>query len=168
VLQWVSEHRTVAGYPEADAIDPATVLTGPVDVLIPSALEDAITVRNADQIQAQIIIEAANGPITPEADEILLSRGVTVVPDILANAGGVTVSYFEWTQNIQQFQWDLDRVNSELEKKMRKAYVEVAAQAASSKVNLRTAAFILAIKRVARAALTRRHTSMEIPSGLLS
>ena len=94
-------------------------------MFVPAALEDAITKDNAAEVRASIIVEGANGPTTPEADEILRDRGVVVVPDILANAGGVTVSYFEWTQNIQQFRWDLDKVNAELEKVMTRAYADV-------------------------------------------
>ncbi|MGH8166404.1 MAG: glutamate dehydrogenase, partial [Woeseiaceae bacterium] len=108
------------------------------------------------------VVEGANGPTTPEADEILRQRGVLIVPDILANAGGVSVSYYEWVQNIQQFRWDLERVNTELEKTMRQAYRAVADIARERKVDLRTAAFVLAIRRVAQAALARRPTVRDI------
>ncbi|MEE8212585.1 MAG: Glu/Leu/Phe/Val dehydrogenase dimerization domain-containing protein, partial [Acidiferrobacterales bacterium] len=121
LVEWAGEHRTVKGFPGGDAFDGPEVLTWKADVLIPAALEDAITKENAGEIQADIIVEAANGPTTPEADEILQKRGVLVIPDILANAGGVTVSYFEWAQNIQQFRWELERINDELSKIMRKA-----------------------------------------------
>ncbi len=109
-----------------------------------------------------MIVEGANGPTTPEADEILRQKGVTVVPDILANAGGVTVSYFEWAQNIQQFRWEIDRVNTELEKVMRKAYAAVRDVAREKNIDLRTAAFVLAIRRVGHAALSRRYISEKI------
>jgi glutamate dehydrogenase/leucine dehydrogenase len=162
LVAWAAEHRTVKGFPGGDAFDGPEVLTWKADVLIPAALEDAITKENAGEIQADIIVEAANGPTTPEADEILQKRGVLVIPDILANAGGVTVSYFEWAQNIQQFRWELERINDELSKIMRKAYAAVSAIAKEKNVNLRTAAFVLAIRRVAQAALSRRYISEDI------
>ena len=162
LVAWAGEHRTVKGFPGGDAFDGPEVLTWKADVLIPAALEDAITKENAGEIQADIIVEAANGPTTPEADEILQKRGVLVIPDILANAGGVTVSYFEWAQNIQQFRWELERINDELSKIMRKAYAAVSAIAKEKNVNLRTAAFVLAIRRVAQAALSRRYISEDI------
>ena len=108
-----------------------------------------------------MIVEGANAPTTPEADEIFQRRGITVVPDILANAGGVTVSYFEWAQNIQQFRWELERVNAELDRVMRRAYADVRGVAREMKVDSRTAALILAIKRVGQAALAR--TSLRHP-----
>jgi glutamate dehydrogenase (NAD(P)+) len=157
LIEWVGEHRTVKGFPEADAFDSPDVITWNADVLIPAALEDAITRDNANDVQAKIVVEGANGPTTPEADDILRDRGVVVVPDILANAGGVTVSYFEWAQNIQHFRWELDRVTNELEKVMRRAYAAVRDEAGSRGLDLRTAAFTLAIQRVGRAALSRRH-----------
>jgi glutamate dehydrogenase (NAD(P)+) len=156
LVAWTTEHRTVAGFAGGEAFDGPEIIAWPADVLIPAALEDAIDEKNASQVRAQIVVEAANAPTTPEADAILHDRGVLIVPDILANAGGVTVSYFEWAQNIQQFRWELDRVNSELEKTMRRAYASVREVAAEKKVDLRTAAFVLAIQRVGRAALSRR------------
>ena len=167
VLRWVREQRTVAGYPDAQPIEPDAVLTYAADVLIPAALEDAITEENVEDVRAGIVVEAANGPVTPAAHDVLHARGVTVIPDILANAGGVTVSYFEWTQNIQQFRWDLDRVNGELERIMRKAYRDVASVVEAGGLDMRTAAFVLAIRRVARAATTRRQMNTEIPQRLL-
>ena len=156
LCRWGAEKRTVQGFADGDAFDSSEIITWDADVLIPAALEDVITKDNAKDVRAEIVIEAANGPTTPEADEMLTKRGVTVVPDILANAGGVTVSYFEWAQNIQRFQWDLERVNGELETKMRKAYRDVKDVATDKEVDLRTAAFVLAIQRVGRAAQSRR------------
>jgi glutamate dehydrogenase (NAD(P)+) len=156
LVAWAEEHRTVDGFPGGEAFEGSEVITWPADVLIPAALENAITAENARDIRATFIVEAANGPTTPAADEILLERGVTVVPDILANAGGVTVSYFEWAQNIQQFRWELDRVTDELEKVMVRAWADVRKVAREKAIDLRTAAFVLGIQRVARAALSRR------------
>jgi glutamate dehydrogenase (NAD(P)+) len=167
LLEWLHEKGVVSGFTGADAVDGAAVLTHPADVLIPAAMECAITTDNAADINASVIVEAANGPVTPEAHEILTQRGIAVIPDILANAGGVTVSYFEWSQNIQQFRWTLERVNQELEDTMRKAYADVAKVAASSGLDLRTAAFVLAIKRVARAAASRRTIGKHLPASLL-
>ena len=159
---WAGEHRTVKGFPDADPFDSAEVITWNADVLIPAALEAAITKDNANDIRAKFIVEGANGPTTPEADEILQKRGVVVVPDILANAGGVTVSYFEWTQNVQRFRWELETITNELEKIMRRAYAAVRDLAKEKQVDLRTAAFILAVRRVGRAALSRRPTVKQI------
>jgi len=167
LLQWVESNKVVAGFPGADAIDGAAVLTCKADVLIPAALEGAITVDNAQQVQAEVVVEAANGPVSPEAHDILTARGITVIPDILANAGGVTVSYFEWSQNIQQFRWELERVNLELERVMRRAYNDVATIARESNLDLRTAALVLAIKRVVRAATYRNNIRHLLPPSLL-
>ena len=142
------------------------MLTCKCDVLIPAALENAITSDNAPAVQAEIVVEAANGPLTPEAHEILVGRDITVIPDILANAGGVTVSYFEWSQNIQQFQWEEARVIEELDRKMRRAYQSVATLARDENLDQRTAAFVLAIKRVVRAATTRRAMQGQLPASL--
>jgi len=132
-------------------------------VLVPAALEDAINEDNADGIKAGIIVEGANAPTTPEAHQALVDRDVLVVPDILANAGGVTVSYFEWAQNIQRFSWDEERVNRELDKKMSRAYRSVRETAEQHGIDMRTAAFVLAIRRVGRAALARVHVGQELP-----
>jgi glutamate dehydrogenase (NAD(P)+) len=166
LLEWTAEHGVVEGFPGADAIDGAAVLTYKADVLIPAALENAITADNAGEVQAEVVVEAANGPVTPDAHDALHQRGITVIPDILANAGGVTVSYFEWSQNIQQFSWELERVNSELEKVMRRAYGGVAQLARESSLDLRTAAFVLAIKRVMRAAATRQAVGHHLPESM--
>lgn len=168
LLAHVKEHGVVEGFPGGDKIDGADVLTYKADVLIPAALEEAITADNANDIQAEIVVEAANGPCTPEAHDMLVKRDITVIPDILANAGGVTVSYFEWSQNIQQFQWQESRVVEELERKMRSAYQAVADLAQHDKLDLRTAAFVLAIKRVARAATHRQAVRQYLPQSLLS
>ena len=155
LLEWSREYGTVNGFPGGNAFDSPDVLTWDADVLIPAALGGVLTADNASDVRASIIIEAANGPTTPEADQIFHERGIIVVPDILANAGGVTVSYFEWAQNIQQFRWELDRVRRELEDYMRKAFRAVSDVATARKIDLRTAAFVLAIQRVAEAAMSR-------------
>ena len=165
LLDYAAANRTVHEFDGGDAIDPAGIAAWDADVFIPAALEDAITMDNVDDVRAGIIVEAANGPVSPDADEVLRSRGVTIVPDILANAGGVTVSYFEWAQNIQQFRWELDRVQTELERVMRRAYDAVRGVAKEKKVDLRTAAFVLAIRRVGRAAKSRHSIREEIDFG---
>lgn len=157
LIEWTKQHRTVAEFPGGDAFESSLVLTWDADVLVPAALGDVLTKDNAEDVRASIIVEAANAPTKPEADEIFRRRGILVVPDILANAGGVTVSYFEWAQNIQQFRWELDRIRTELSAHMRKAYHSVADVAQKHDTDLRTAAFILAIQRVGEAALSRRH-----------
>ncbi|MFP5501101.1 MAG: Glu/Leu/Phe/Val family dehydrogenase, partial [Candidatus Sericytochromatia bacterium] len=148
---WVREHKTIKGFPGGDPVSNEDLLLLPCDVLIPAALGHVITKDNASEIRASMIIEAANSPVTPEADEILEERGIMVVPDILANAGGVTVSYFEWTQNIQQFKWDLDKVNQELRRIMLRAFLTVYKLATEKKLSMRTAAFIVGIGRVGKA-----------------
>ena len=153
-----NEERSVAGYPDADAFDGSEIVTWDADVFVPAALEEVITKENAGDVRATIVVEGANGPTTPEADEILHKNGVLVIPDILGNAGGVTVSYFEWAQNIQQFRWDLDRVTEELSKTMHRAYGAVRDVAKERKVDMRTAAFVLAITRVGKAATSRYHS----------
>jgi glutamate dehydrogenase (NAD(P)+) len=159
---WTREHGGVKGFPIGEAFEGSKVITWDVDVLVPAALEDAIHADNASAVKASIIVEGANGPTTPEADEILVKKGVLIIPDILANAGGVTVSYFEWAQNIQQFRWDEERVNAELDKKMSDAYRAVRGVATEFDVDMRTAAFVLAIRRVGRAALARTHIRQEL------
>jgi glutamate dehydrogenase (NAD(P)+) len=165
LIDWTVEHGTVNGFNGGSPFNGPDVITWPADVLIPAALEDAITAENAGDVKASLIVEGANGPTTPEADEILLDRGVITVPDILANAGGVTVSYFEWAQNIQQFRWELDRVNTELEKVMVRAYQSVRDVARSRSIDLRTAAFVIGIERVGRAAIARQPIREEITLG---
>jgi glutamate dehydrogenase (NAD(P)+) len=131
------------------------VLEVPCDVLVPAALENQITLQNAEKVKARIVAEAANGPTTPDADLVLHNRGVMVIPDVLANAGGVTVSYFEWVQDLQELFWDEDDVNKRLERVMTKAFADVHAMAVKHNVELRTGAYILAIDRVANATRTR-------------
>lgn len=146
---------SISGFDGGDRIDPADLFATECDVLIPAALGNVLTKDNAAAVTAKFVIEGANGPTTPEADEIFAKRGITVVPDILANAGGVVVSYFEWVQNIQQFRWTEERVIAELQSVMNEAYREVMKTAKSSHCDLRTAAFQLAISRVARATALR-------------
>ena len=123
----------------------------PCDILIAASLEEQITADNADKMKARIIVEGANGPTTPEADTILSNLGVTVVPDILANAGGVVVSYFEWVQDLQHYFWNEDEVNQRMESIMVRSYEEVDEMAKSERVSLREAALLLAVRRVAEA-----------------
>ncbi|HZI93138.1 MAG TPA: Glu/Leu/Phe/Val dehydrogenase [Patescibacteria group bacterium] len=146
---------TVVGLPETEKISNADLLTLPCDILIPAALENQITVQNAHAIRARIVAEAANGPTTPAADRVLFKNGIKVLPDILANAGGVTVSYFEWVQGLQSFFWTEDEVNKKLESIMIRAYAEVQKRAREFNVDMRTAAYILAVGRVAETTLTR-------------
>ncbi|MEM6315085.1 MAG: Glu/Leu/Phe/Val dehydrogenase [Planctomycetota bacterium] len=138
-------------YPEADAIPNEDLLTLDCDVLIPAAMENTITAVIAPHIKASIVVEAANGPTTPGADEILRDAGVTILPDILANAGGVTVSYFEWVQGLDAYFWDLKRVQDELQKIMEAAFDRVNAMADEADCDYRTAAYTLAVQRVADA-----------------
>ena len=160
---WVDEHGGVKGFSGGEAFDNTEIITWDAHVLVPAALEGAINKDNAPDVKASIIVEGANAPTTPEADEILNEKGVLIIPDILANAGGVTASYFEWAQNIQQFRWTEERVNAELDKKMRQAYNSVREVATEFDIDMRTAAFVLAIRRVGKAALARVHIKTEIP-----
>jgi len=148
-------HGSVVGFPEADQISNADLLELPCDILVPAALENQITSANAARIKARIVAEAANGPTTPEADAILYDRGILVLPDILANAGGVTVSYFEWVQDLQDFFWSENEVNAKLEHVMVSSFEQVRSIALQRKVHMRTAAYLLAVQRVADATLTR-------------
>ena len=154
-LAHVKEKRVLEGWTGATVLPSEELLLLPCDVLIPAALGAVITKDNANDLRCRIVAEGANGPTTPEADEILQRRGITILPDIYANAGGVTVSYFEWVQNIQQFAWDETRVRVELERIMRTAFAHLIKAAAVHRVDLRTAAFIVAIERVARATAQR-------------
>lgn len=154
-LRYKERAGTVVGMPGASRISNDDLLALKCDILVPAALENAITLHNADQIKAKIIVEAANGPTTPHADEILSRKGIFVVPDILANAGGVTVSYFEWAQDLQGFFWQVQEVNSKLEFVMRRAFNDVHETMRKFHVYPRAAAYILAVGRVADATLVR-------------
>jgi glutamate dehydrogenase (NAD(P)+) len=151
VLGWKQEHGTVQGFPGADDITNAEVLTIECDILIPAALENQITNHNAADVKARIVAEAANGPTTPEADRILHDQGVFLIPDILCNAGGVTVSYFEWVQDLNRDHWTEEIVNEKLRLIMTKAFHEVQSIAHRESVDNRTAAYLLAVDRVANA-----------------
>jgi glutamate dehydrogenase (NAD(P)+) len=153
-LAYAHKNRVLQGF-GAPSVDSGALLTQKCDVLIPAALGGVITADVAKDLACSLVVEGANGPTTPEASDALHARGITVLPDILANAGGVTVSYFEWVQNIQQFAWDEARVRAELERIMRAAFAAVAAVARDKNVDLRTAAFLVAIERVARATALR-------------
>ncbi len=149
--------RILEGYtaPGVEQVSNAELLEIPCDVLVPAALENQITDLNAPRIRAKVIVEGANGPTTPAADAILEDRGITVVPDILANAGGVTVSYFEWVQGLQSFFWDEIDVNAKLEKIMVDAFDQVYTLSKQRDVSMRLAAYLLAVRRVADATLIR-------------
>ena len=148
LLQYVAQHRTVDDFPGADPLTNDQLFALEADILIPAALENQITTDNAADIRASIVVEAANGPVTPEANNILHERGVFVVPDILANSGGVTVSYFEWVQDRHGYFWEESEVNARLEKKMYDAFHEVLRTSTKYNVDMRTAAYIVAIARV--------------------
>ncbi len=151
VLAHKQETGSVVEYPGTEAVSNQELLELPCDILVLAALENQVTAANAPHIKAKLIAEAANGPTTPEADEILRERGIFVLPDILANAGGVTVSYFEWVQNLQELWWDLEDVNERLEETMVRAFNNVYALHREREVDMRTAAYVLAVDRVAEA-----------------
>lgn len=155
VIEYAHRNGSLEGYPKADAVTNDELLLLPCDVLIPAALEGQITERNADNLQARLIVEAANGPTTPAADAILEERGIQLIPDILANAGGVVVSYFEWVQDLQSFFWDEDEVFRQLRRIMTRGYDVTVRTAEEHNVTLRNAAQIAAIKRVSEAIKTR-------------
>ncbi|MDI6601995.1 MAG: Glu/Leu/Phe/Val dehydrogenase [Thermoanaerobacteraceae bacterium] len=146
-----AEHRNVDGFPGSTTINKDDILYLDVDILVPAALENVITSENADRIKARIIGEGANGPTTPEADEILTKKDIVVIPDILANAGGVTVSYFEWVQNLYGYYWTEEEVSQKEELMMVDAFDAVYKLSREHNVNLRTAAYMLSVKRVAEA-----------------
>jgi len=155
VIAWKQEHGTVQGFPGSKDITNAQVLEVDCDILIPAALENQITARNADNIKARLVAEAANGPTTPEADEILWKKSIFMIPDILCNAGGVTVSYFEWVQDLNRDHWSEQIVNEKLKVIMVKAFQETLAIARREQIYMRTAAYLLAVKRVAEATQMR-------------
>lgn len=146
---------TVVGFPGSKEITNNDLLTSDVDILIPAAFENQITDVNAKDVKAKVISEAANGPTTPEADEVIYEKGIMVIPDILASAGGVTVSYFEWVQNLMNFYWTEEEVNSRLEQMMIQSFNAVYDMHAKEKVSMREAAFMVAVKRVADAMRVR-------------
>ena len=152
---WKAEHGTVVGFPGAARITNAELLELECDILIPAALENQITSANAARIRAKIVAEAANGPTTPEADEVLAGRGIFLIPDILCNAGGVTVSYFEWVQDLNRDHWSEEVVNAKLREIMVRSFGEVYAMSKKERVHMRTAAYLVAVKRVADATALR-------------
>jgi glutamate dehydrogenase (NAD(P)+) len=149
LIKWTGQHKTVAGFPHGEPLAGDKIFELDVDILIPAALENQVTVDNAPKIKAKIIAEGANGPTTPEADNLLHERGAFIIPDILANAGGVTTSYFEWVQDRYGYFWEERDVNERLEKKMYDAFHKVLETSLKYKCDMRTAAYIVAIDRVA-------------------
>lgn len=149
------ETGSVAGTPGTEPVSNDELLTLDVTVLVPAALGEVITAENAGEVRAKLILEAANHPVTPDADDILADRGIEVLPDILVNAGGVTVSYFEWTQNLQEFKWSEEQVNNQLKRHMVTAYTAVRERASQAGVTPRQAAFQIGVERVANAARLR-------------
>ena len=149
LMTHVKETGTLAGFPGSEPVSNAALLELPCDVLVPAAIGGQITVHNADRIHARIVAEGANGPTTPEADDILSDRGVLVIPDVLANAGGVVVSYFEWVQGLQYYFWRESEINSRLHELITRAYNQVATLSKRESVNLRMAALMLGVRRVA-------------------
>ncbi len=154
-LRYSKEHGSLKGLPDTELVTNSELLELPCDVLIPAALENQLTGRNAARIKPRLIIEAANGPTDPEADHIFNDAGITVIPDILANAGGVTVSYFEWVQDLQRFFWAENEINDRLETIMKRSYREVAREASEQGTHLRMGAYLLAVENVARATESR-------------
>jgi glutamate dehydrogenase len=148
LVEYCRQKKTIVGFPGAQAIDPDEVLFADVDIVVPAALENQITEENAHDIKCRILAEGANGPTTPEADAILQKKGVFVIPDILCNAGGVTVSYFEWVQNRIGYFWTEDEVNRRLEEKMVAAFKDVLDVDLEHNVSMRIAAYMVAIQRV--------------------
>jgi len=155
LLQYKKETGSVNGFKDSETITNAELLGLQCDILLPAALENQIVKTNADSIKAKVIIEGANGPTTSEADKILGGKGIVIIPDILANAGGVVVSYLEWVQGLQSFFWDEPEVNTYLQKIMTNAFAEVLEISQRNKADMRTAAYMLSIRRVAEAIATR-------------
>jgi glutamate dehydrogenase (NAD(P)+) len=155
LIQHATATRSVAGFPGADTITNEELLALKVDVLIPAALENQITSGNADKVQCKVLAEGANGPTTPEADDLLNAKGVFIIPDILCNGGGVVVSYLEWVQDLQAFFWEEEEISRHLERHVTKAFRRVVAEAEKRRIDNRTAAQVLAIQRVAEVTLIR-------------
>ena len=155
VIRHKEQTGTVAGYRKGEPITNEEVLELPCEILVPRALEGVVTGKNAARVKARLVVEGANGPLTPEADQILREHKIFVVPDILANAGGVTVSYFEWVQDLQSFFWTEEEINERLERIMVRSFREVLAVSQERKVDMRTAALVRAVGRVADALMTR-------------
>jgi glutamate dehydrogenase (NAD(P)+) len=155
LCQYVQENRTLRGFPDGEEISNEQLLELPCDVLVPAALQNQITADNVDRIQCKLLAEGANGPTTLEADEVLQEKGVFLIPDVLGNAGGVTVSYFEWVQGTQNYTWTLDEINSRLHRLLSDAFHRTAMRAQRDKLDLRTAALVEGIQRVADAKLLR-------------
>jgi glutamate dehydrogenase (NAD(P)+) len=158
-LNLVTRHKqetgSVVGTPRTRPISHADLLALECDILVPAALEGVFTAQNAGQVKARIVAEAANGPTTPEADEVFRERGIMVIPDILCNAGGVTVSYFEWVQDREEFFWAIDEINARLRRVMVRAFEDVYRTSIEHAVDMRLAAYMQAVSRVAEATLTR-------------
>jgi glutamate dehydrogenase/leucine dehydrogenase len=149
LIAYAGKHKgAIAGFPKGRAIRRERILSYPCDILVPAALENVITAKNAASIKARIVAEGANGPTTPDGDRIMYRNGITVIPDILCNAGGVTVSYFEWVQDRLGYFWSEADVNNRLEEHMVRAFNDVAAVAQQYRCSLRLASYILAVKRV--------------------
>ncbi len=155
VTRWSAEHGSLAGYPDARLVGPADVLEAPCEIVIPAAREQQVTADNAGRLRCEVVVEAANGPTTPEAEAILRERGILVVPDVLANAGGVTVSYFEWVQDHQRYTWDELDIQERLRRQLRAAFGRVIEAADRLDCDWRMAALSVAIERVAEAARLR-------------
>ena len=155
VAKWTDEHRLLQGFPDAEHIEGDALFRVPCDILVPAAVQGVVTSQNAGDIQASIIIEGANNPTNLDADDILRERGVFIVPDILANAGGVTVSYFEWVQDVQKYFWSENEIVGRLREIMTRSFDDVISIATAESVDMRTAALIKGIRRVADAKLVR-------------
>ena len=155
IYKYIQDNRFLSGFPEADHVTNQELLELPCDILAPAALQNQITSTNADRIKCRLLAEGANGPTTLEADEILGEKNVFVLPDVLGNAGGVTVSYFEWVQDTQNYMWTLEEINSRLHKILIDAFDRTFHRASSDKIDMRTAAMIEGINRVTEAKLLR-------------
>ncbi|HAT24237.1 MAG TPA: glutamate dehydrogenase, partial [Pantoea septica] len=146
--RWQQEHKQILGFPGAEKIDEAAFWRTDMDIFIPAALEGQITRERAERLSCKLVLEGANGPTYPEADDVLAERGIIVVPDVICNAGGVTVSYFEWVQDMASFFWSEDEINARMDKIMTDAMVHVWNKAKEKACSLRTAAYIVACERI--------------------